>query len=97
VLLLLADFSELELPLGEVSLDAEFDDECSNTTGAATTAGAGTTTIGADPITMARVPCVRVWPVLRPTPTHIDSVGNLKNQCADRAPSYEIDSQLFFA
>jgi hypothetical protein len=47
VLLLLADFSELELPLGEVSLAAEFDDECSETTGAATTAGAGTITIGA--------------------------------------------------
>jgi hypothetical protein len=47
VLLLLEDFSELELPLGEVSLEAEFDDECSDTTGAATTAGAGTTTIGA--------------------------------------------------
>jgi hypothetical protein len=47
VLLLLEDLSELELPLGEVSLEAEFDDECSETTGTATTAGAGTTTIAA--------------------------------------------------
>jgi hypothetical protein len=39
--LLLEDFSELELPLGEVSLVAEFDEERSETT------GAGTATIGA--------------------------------------------------
>jgi len=47
VLLLLEDFSELELPLGEDSLAAEFDDDRSETTGAATIAGAGTTTVGA--------------------------------------------------
>ena len=47
MLLSLEDFSELELPLGEVSLVAEFDDDRSETTGAAASAGAGTTTIGA--------------------------------------------------
>jgi len=47
VLLLLEDFSELELPFGEVSLEAEFDDDRSETTGAAMTTGAGATTIGA--------------------------------------------------
>jgi len=46
--LLLEDFSEFELPLGEVSLEAEFDDECSEVvTGAATTTGTGAATIGA--------------------------------------------------
>jgi hypothetical protein len=52
LLLLLEDFSETELPLGEFSLDAEFEEACScvTTTGAgATTTGAGTmTTAGAD-------------------------------------------------
>jgi hypothetical protein len=47
VLLLLEDFSELELPLGAVSLAAEFDDDHSETTGPLTTAGAGTTAIDA--------------------------------------------------
>jgi hypothetical protein len=46
VLLLLEDFSELDLSVGEVSLAAEFDDDRSETTGAAATIGAGTTTIG---------------------------------------------------
>jgi len=34
VLLLLEDFSEDESPFGEVSLDAEFDEACSEITGA---------------------------------------------------------------
>jgi hypothetical protein len=44
LLLLLEDFSETELPLGEVSLAAEFEEECF----CVTTAGAGTTITGAD-------------------------------------------------
>jgi hypothetical protein len=47
VLLLLEDFSVVELRLGELSLEAEFDVECSVVIGAATTTGAGATTIGA--------------------------------------------------
>jgi hypothetical protein len=43
LLLLLEDFSEAELPFGELSLEAEFADECSWVT----TAGAGTTITGA--------------------------------------------------
>jgi hypothetical protein len=43
LLLLLEDFSEAELPLGELSLEAEFDAECSWVT----TAGAGATITGA--------------------------------------------------
>ena len=43
MLLLLEDFSEAESPFGEVSLAAEFEEECS----CVTTAGAGTTITGA--------------------------------------------------
>jgi hypothetical protein len=43
LLLLLEDFSETELPLGELSLAAEFEEECS----CVTTAGAGATITGA--------------------------------------------------
>jgi hypothetical protein len=40
--LLLEDFSEVELPFGEVSLEAEFEEECSEVIGAgATIIGAG--------------------------------------------------------
>jgi hypothetical protein len=43
LLLLLEDFSETESPFGEVSLAAEFEEECF----CVTTAGAGTTITGA--------------------------------------------------
>jgi hypothetical protein len=46
LLRLFEDFSEVELPLGELSLEAECDDECSLFIGAATTgAGAARTDI----------------------------------------------------
>jgi len=44
--LLLEDFSEAELPFGELSLEAEFDDECSVVVGGATTTAAGATITG---------------------------------------------------
>ena len=47
MLLLLDDLSEFELPPGELSLEAEFDVECSWVDGWATTTGAGTTIAGA--------------------------------------------------
>jgi hypothetical protein len=47
LLRLLDDFSEAELPLGELSLEDECEDECSEVTGAAATSEAGTTATGA--------------------------------------------------
>jgi hypothetical protein len=47
LLRLFEDFSEAESPLSEVSLEDEFEDECSLVIGAAAASGAGTTTTGA--------------------------------------------------
>ena len=49
LLLLLEDFSEAESPFGELSLAAEFEEECS----CVTTAGAGATATGAGTMTTA--------------------------------------------